>query len=202
MLLDYGKIKDITVGAVSVEDIDGVLKFHRFTSEQEALYLEHNEERFQATLHTSGVSLDFITDTSEISVGIYTDPYIKRSSLVPTLDVYENDLLVYSAEITSERTVHRVALSDGEKRVRVYPDCYAPCRVLEVSVDDGASVEPAPHRAHALIYGDSITHGARASHPSFTYANRTLSSLGWSGINQAMRLCLISILSCCKEAMR
>ena len=186
MLLDCKKIEEITVGAVSVEDVDGAFKFHRFTSEQEALYRERNAERINAVSHTSGISLDFITDSSEISVGIYTDPFIQRSSLVPTVDIYEDDLLVYSAEITAERTVHRVALSDGEKRVRIYPDCYAPCRIFDVSVDDGASVRPTPHRAHALIYGDSITHGARASHPSFTYANRALSSLGWSGINQAI----------------
>ena len=186
MLIGLDVIREITVGALSVEELDGVYKFHRFTSEQEALYLEKNPDRHGAVMHTAGVSLDFITDSSEISLGIYTDPFIQRSTLVPTLDVYEDDLLVYSTEITSERTMHKIVLSKGDGRVRIFLDCYAPCRIYDLSVDDGASVRATERRVNVLIYGDSITHGARASHPSFTYVNRTLSALGWSGINQAV----------------
>lgn len=40
MKLDIYQIKDITLGAVNIEKYDNSLNFHRFTKEQEDIYLK------------------------------------------------------------------------------------------------------------------------------------------------------------------
>lgn len=65
-----------------------------------------------------------------------------------------------------------INLGEGDKTVRiVFPWSTAPV-IKEISIDDDAYVMPAKRDKKIIMYGDSITHGYDALHPSNTYAYR------------------------------
>ncbi len=52
MKLNLSQIKDITLGAVRIEEIDNRIHFYRFTKAQEELYKNRNANFYRKTFAT------------------------------------------------------------------------------------------------------------------------------------------------------
>ena len=180
MRLSIDDMRKHTRGVTFIEEDDGAFKFHRFSKAQEELYEQYVPERLGASRATTGVVLDFITDSKNLSFKLYK---IGAGESRYSFDVYENDLLVYSAPMSDDRRTHTVSLSEGKSRVRIYPCSHTGARISDVEIDDGATLEVPEYSARALIFGDSITQGARALHTSLSYANIVTAHFGWNAIN-------------------
>lgn len=183
MRLNFDDIKAITFGTTSIEERDGAFVFHRFSKEQEELYAELAPEKHGAALATTGVMLDFVTNSKSLSLVVFNGG---DGSTRYYVDIYEDDLLVESFHPSSDRTPHTLALKDGDSRVRVYLDSHTSCRVEYVELDDGASVVPTKKGARAIVFGDSITQGARCNHTSLSYANAMIEHFGWNATSYAI----------------
>ena len=183
MRLSIEDIRKHTRGITYVEECDGAFCFHRYSAAQEALFMENVPNRGGAPKATTGVVIDFITDSENLSLKLYK---IGEGESRYSFDVYENDLLIYSAPMSCEKIDHHIKLSTGKSRVRIYPCSHTSARVADVEIDDGATLEVPEYSARALIFGDSITQGARALHTSLSYANIVTAHFGWNAVNYAI----------------
>ena len=66
MKLNYQQIKDITLGAAYVEQIDDRTVLHRFTREQEELYKSVDRGFYNKAFSTSCITLEFETDSTTL----------------------------------------------------------------------------------------------------------------------------------------
>ena len=86
MRLNLSQIKDITIGAVRVEEKNGLFNFFRFTKEQEDLYKNRWQDFYMKTFSTAGIRLLFKTNSTKISLTILTEQGSSRSYF--SLDVF------------------------------------------------------------------------------------------------------------------
>ena len=72
MKLNLSQIKEVTLGASGIEEIDNGVHFFRFTKEQEELYRnrhlynKHSHDPYTKTFSTSGVQMRFRTDSKSL----------------------------------------------------------------------------------------------------------------------------------------
>ena len=163
MDLSKETIRGLTVGAAEIWEEQGCLCFSKTTAEQTAAwatYAPRLEERVRAT---TGVRLDFITDSPFIRVvtaggrkfevlidGLLSERYCPAPE-APSLGVN-----------IGEGGEHRVTL--------VFPSHGDAGRIAGVSVADGSSVRPVFFRRRFLFLGDSITQGWNAAYDSQSFA--------------------------------
>jgi lysophospholipase L1-like esterase len=143
---------------------------------------------FRAT-QAAGVELRFCAQTRHIALELTTDNQIGYHAAVALYHGYRNVSLV---TLTTPRHSGKVVLMEREEEI---PDALqAPWRILcpygaltsltALTLSDGAEILPAAARpVRWLAHGDSITHGAHALHPAFTYVNLVADGLGWDAIN-------------------
>lgn len=142
---------------------------------------------------TAGMRLSFVTDSKSLMLGatICNESELKDCTAI---DVKANGKYIGSiANFTEDgralfpdgtvkeaeprnyplgRYYKEFPLGEGEKTVTIYLTYSAKTLITELSLEDGASVRPSRPKLRHLIYGDSITHGYNASHPSHTYIAR------------------------------
>ena len=189
MVLSYEEIKSLTTGVSTViESFDGI-RFHRFTAEQEAYYeiTSPNAERnfYDRCLATAGVRMMFKTDSKTLKL---KGSVIKRTSR----NYYSFDIFVNGKEIGNIDNFSNVELSDdyteqefplsdfsrefslieGIKEVCIYFPWSVEVVLNELSIDDGAFVQPVKREKKLLAFGDSITQGYDALRPSNRYVSR------------------------------
>ena len=70
MKLNLEQIKNITVGSVDTEERDGEIFFAKCTKKQLAAWAEKSESLGRNSAATTGVRLDFHTNSQNISVKI------------------------------------------------------------------------------------------------------------------------------------
>ena len=163
MELSKETIRGLTVGAAEIWEEHGCLCFSKTTAEQTAAWVAYAprlEERVRAT---TGVRLDFITDS----------PFLR----VVTAGGRKFEVLVDG--LLSERyypapgdpSFESKIGEGGENRVTlVFPSHGEAGRIASVSVADGASVRPVSFRRRFLFLGDSITQGWNAAYDSQSFA--------------------------------
>ena len=183
MKLTFDQIKSITFGATSIEYTDGMYRFHRFGTEVEKMYEQYAPEKYGASMATTGTLIDFITDSKNVSFSVFNAANDEGRYFI---DAYVNDLLALSYHPTKDRTPHTLTLGEGESRVRIYFDSHTICKLDFIEIDDGASIRPTPKGERALIFGDSITQGARCNHTSLSYANLITEHFGWNATSFAI----------------
>ena len=174
MFLTFEQIKQITKGAARITmDESGYCKFFRFSKTEEDAYAAHPRAKdfFGSTLRPAGVRFALYTDSNFIAFDVSSG---KPSSIaVAKFDVYENGAMVkeISVDYTYMNSARvRVELSKGEKLLEIYFPYNAYADIAKVELADGATLAPASRAYKMLSYGDSITHGSTASHPSLSYA--------------------------------
>ncbi len=187
MLLNEQQICAMTRGAARMELENGYYRFYRFTKAEQATYVNHprNSSFYNATLQMAAIRWAFTTDAEFLAFDFFNDRQLIRTSL----DVYENGALqrtvTVDCQYLQEGHLH-IPLSKGEKLVEIYFPYCSYLGVANVSLNDGASFAPHHRRFKMLTYGDSITHGGGATHPSFSYAPRLAALLDADIISKAV----------------
>lgn len=188
MKLTLERLKTITHGAVSVTEENGVFTFHRFTQLGEDYYQETSPRDFYAkTFATSGIKLDFITDSSMFALDYTVAAASSRQFYY--LDVYLDGALKYhqGEQHMWQKSGHlQFGLKEGEHRVTVWFPCLSSCRVSNITLDDGSLIQPVTYPHKMLCFGDSITQGYDAEFNALTYANQIAGAFNCEMINQAI----------------
>ncbi len=199
MKLSIDKIREITTGAVRIFEENGAVEFCRFTEAESEFYKERSKDFYIKSMASSGMRLSFKTD----STSLFISAEIKYASTRKyfSFDVFvDGECVGYLDNITgveipayfSEMDLplgeysKTFELGEGEKEVTVYLPWSTKTSIKEISVDDGAFVEPIKREKKLLAYGDSITQGYDALRPSNRYIARICDALGFEETNKAI----------------
>lgn len=172
MILGLEQLRALTHGALRVYEEDGEIVFGRFTAEAQAYYAGVREDFHRKTFATSGVRLEFMTDSSFVSFSYHTTYASSRRFYY--FDVAVDGVLVdhFGHErIAEARSEYKLALDEGTHTVCIYFPNLAAARVKDFTLDDGAMVAPVSRPVKLLCYGDSITQGYDAIYASQSYTN-------------------------------
>ena len=186
MKLTLEQVRSMTHGALSVTEENGIFTFRRFTDRQAELYETVNDFRVKVPA-TSGVRLEFVTDASKFSFDYRIN--IASSRRFYYFDVFVDGIMMQHfgheglAEAASTLTVK---LPEGSHRVAVYFPNLAKATLSNLTLDDGATLEPVKKSRRLLCYGDSITQGYDAKYSSQTYANLLADRLDAEMVDQGI----------------
>ena len=187
MKLSLNEVRAITRGALAVNEREGNFRFARFTDDQQNHYDEVKPD-FGVKAHaTSGVRLEFYTDSSKFTFDYHTR--IASSREFYYFDVFVDGVMMQHVGHDSIREAVgsvKVKLPEGEHRVAVYFPCLAEAMISNVTLDDGASLRPVEKSRRMICYGDSITQGYDAKYSSQTYANLVADKLDADMIDQGI----------------
>ena len=193
MKLTLEQMKAVTVG---IEDIcyeNGKFTFHRFTESEKNFIDNHN------VLHPAGVKMEFKTDSKMLKIKGITRLLGNRSYYA--FDIFENDIKIGSIQnLKDEDTLGNYAyetyelgnfsecfcLGDGEKNIKIVFPCTVGAEIEEIELTDASFILPVKQDKNIIFYGDSITQGYDALHPSKTYAYRLSDTLKANMINKAL----------------
>lgn len=203
MKLTLKDFKDITLGAASVTEENGQIKFHRFTDEELIFYKKRDEQLhrtfFERCAAPSGIRLSFKTCSKSLKIGAKLSHATTRTFF--SFDVYENGkLLGYldnfkEEELLLDYTVQKFPLgkhekefilSDGESEIEIYFPWSVSVEDFSLELDDGSAPEPIKPTKKLLVYGDSITQGYDATRSSNRYGARLANFLGAEELNKAI----------------
>lgn len=199
MKLNSDKIKEISSGAVRVEEENGKIGLYRFTKEQEELYKVTNQDFYEKTFCTSGIKLLFRTDSKKLflkltiskgssrkyfSVDVAVDG--KVIGHIDNLDGFSLPLEDVFCEYPQGEFLKEFQLGENTKTVCVHLPWSVKAEIDEISVDDGAFVEGIKRENILLAYGDSITHGYDAVRPSNRYIAKLADALDAAEFNKAI----------------
>ena len=192
MRLTEEQILSALKGAPAARVDAGRVVPERFTDLQRAGYPAHWPRYFRTFCHPG--TLDFYTDADAVTLG-YANVW-NGSPDCPSFffDVLENDVLTahWGWDIP-KGAVKRVPdgavtipLSPGEKRVTVYLTGFFHMEITLVELVNGSTFRPYEPKGRFLAFGDSITEGFHAVHPSETYANLLARALDREIVNYSV----------------
>lgn len=200
MKLTLEKLRELSHGAVRVEEKDGKISFYRFTQEQQLFYKNAgNEAIYSKTFAPAGVRLVFKTNSTSLFLKVNV-PFITTRSYF-SVDVYVNGDMIgnidnygnvdKSVDYTKKsypigNFEKEFKLGDGEKTVAMYLPWSVPLEIEELQLDENSYAMPIPRDKKILIFGDSITQGYDALHPSKHYSVFLADSLMADGYNKAI----------------
>lgn len=194
MKLSLEQIKNITAGAVRIEERDGRICFFRFTEEQQNLYFSHSEAFYKKSFCTAGIKLKFVTDSKTLSLKVKVKSGSSRHFFAH--DVYVNGTLCFTLGGTlacEDGSIHEsmdacgaYELGEGEKTVCIYFPWSVNSELYYLELEDGATVTPVAYSRKMISFGDSITHGYDASHPSLSYSALLADALDADSVNKGI----------------
>ena len=186
-------------GSVFQEEISKDLLALCKTKKTELLFLTLFVKMLEVGGRCAGVMLDFVTNSKTLTMKGSLTPSSSRTYY--SFDIFidgkpahyidnftgvavEKCYAPQKFEITGIDT--HVDLGEGEKRVTVYFPWSMAVKFTEISLDDGALVEPCESKKKLLAFGDSITHGYDAMRPSVHYVQRLCEALGYEQVNKGI----------------
>ncbi len=177
MNLSLAQIKDITVGAVKVWQEDDGYHFSKCTDKQIAAWYDIKETLGLRAETTTGVRLDFHTDSSIFEFKVKSGD---------KFDLYIDNVMTnyYSPGALSMK--QSIELDEGEHRITlIFPSHTV--GVLEAAhIDDGAYLKPHQFDYKILFIGDSITQGWNTRWDSLSYAHAVSRSFNADSIIQGI----------------
>lgn len=199
MKLSFEQIRNITTGAVDLSsDAEGI-SFFRFTKEQIESYKARNESYYNNSFATAGIKLCFKTDSEKLYIAIGTS--IASSRRYFALDVLVNGEYIGSIDDFSDREIEKnyhamkcelgsfsktFTLGNGVKEVCVQLPWSVVTKLYSIELDDGAFLEAVKPEKKLLAFGDSITQGYDALHPSNRYVAKLADALGAEEFNKGI----------------
>ena len=201
MKLSFEQIKSFTKGAVRVEQFEDYVNFFRFTEKQQRFYEGYDLGFFRKTFATAGVRLAFVTDSEILnikgaisSVFASTRKYYSfdikvNGEYIGSFDNYGDTIFEgnYSKiELPLNDFDKTIALGEGKKTVEIYFPYTVKVDLKEVSVSDGAFVEPALKQDKMLMFGDSITQGYDSLRNIHHYTAQLGNALGLEIVNKGI----------------
>ena len=194
MKLTQEQIKTITQGALDVLVSDGYIRFLRFTAQECEVIGNPN------LYYPAGVQLICRTDGNSLRMCGRTISQTGIRSYY-TVDIYENDSLIGTVtNLQDEDAVGDFAsqvypvgdfeaefpLGSGEKQIRIVLPHSVLAEISELTIAGASYVIPVPREKKLVVYGDSITQGYDALHPSNTYTMRLAEALGAELFNKGL----------------
>lgn len=199
MKLTFDQIKAIVTGAVRVYEEGDAVCFDRFTPYQREVFTEYNEQFYEKTFSCAGMRLRFRTDSSTLYLRASMEHARARTCFClevavngQIIDSWDNFSHLPDDESFLERAYPMgpmekyVELGEGEKDVCVYLPWNSRVLLQELSLDDGAFIEPGKPAKKLLAFGDSITAGFDARRPSNRYIGRVADALDAEEFNKAI----------------
>ena len=194
MRLNVEQVRAITKGADRVEENanNKRIKFHRFTEAQEKAYKDYSAEFYRKAFATSGIRLEFKTDSENLSLTVNVSSKLSSSRRFFAHSVYVDGKLV--GRVEREQDDHRpdgefsgeFDLGEGEKTVKIYFPWSARSELVSLELDDGAKIEPVEKKCKMIIFGDSITQGYDALAPENSYASIVTDALDAEARNKGI----------------
>ena len=195
MELTYDEMTLAINGAVRTETNDKGIEFHRFTREQEAFFykthpLYCHEYFFNGYFGhiirtTGGITMDFTTDAEKIIIkfGAIEYPCGATNGL---FDLYVDGKNECSYEASEINDIIEYDAAPGSHDYVLYFPVYLFPIISSVELAGAGKFVPRQRKAEILFFGDSITHGGIALHPSNTYVSRVARDLSAGIINQGV----------------
>jgi len=186
MILSFDQIRAATHGALGITEEDGFYIFHRMTPRLWAAY-ESNTAFVKKCHATSGIRLEFYTDSDYIAFGYRISPASTREFYY--FDIFVDGVMVDhlgEEKLTICKGDLKVALPEGRHKVSVYLPNLTKADLSYVELSDGASFEPFEKPLKLLCFGDSITQGYDAKYSALSYANQLADALGADVVNHAI----------------
>ena len=183
MKLSLEQIKNIAFGAAYVEQIDEEIVLHRFTKEQEELYRAVDSGFYNKSFANSCITLEFKTNSTSLFLKSHIKPRSSRTFF--SHDIFVDNTLCgvlrgkfENNEDLSAGKVVESEFSLGEKgiekNVRIHLPWSCSSDIIELSLDDGATLIPVKKSCKMILFGDSITQGYDADYTSNSYASRVM----------------------------
>lgn len=197
MRLNLEQIRAAACGAVQVTEEKNGFWLHRFTEAQEKLYIARKNE--DKTRIPVGIALSFRTDSRTLTLSAVTEQTSSRwffafdvsvnGAYIGSMDNYCDRALppVYAGtQLPHGEFTKTFDLGEGEKTVRIQLPYSAKVLVSEVTLEEGSSFVPVKRPKKLLCFGDSITQGYDALHPSRTYTSRLADMLDAEQYNKGV----------------
>ncbi len=194
MKLGIEQIREITQGAKRVVSENGRYRFFRFTEAEAQLTDNQNVD------YPAGIQMEFKTDGKTLKLQVNTNSLASIRSYF-SFDIFVNNSLVgciknlddeacvgdYAREKYPEGTFcGEFKLGDGEKLVRIVLPHSIFATIEEMELSGASYITPVKRKKTIVMYGDSITQGYDALHPSNTYAMRIADYFEAELINKAL----------------
>ena len=178
--------------ALTVEQCeDGYIRPRRFTDRQVARYEADSNHGTHGnygpiTRAGSGVTLDFVTDSSFVGLNFTWLDVIGYS--YACFDFYVDGVLFDDCYMENPRySLMAFQVPEGTHHIQIYFPWNSDTKILEMHLSEGAQIFPAPEKSHRILtFGDSITQGYIGIHPSVSYANIMARKLNAELLNQAI----------------
>ena len=173
-ILKLEQIKQIAHGLARVEAVDGRMELCRFTKEQQELYKGVSNDFYVKSCSTSGVSLEFDTDSEYLGLSVSICEGSSRYFFTHSIFVDGERIGDLSGEIASGAEhvpfEKEFQLGIGIKRVRIVFPWSVASSLVALELDKDAKIMPVKKRCRMLMFGDSITQGYDAMAPEHAYA--------------------------------
>ena len=165
MILGYDEIKDLTVGAeeISVNE-NGVIRFFKCTQKQNEAWQAINETLGARALTTTGIRLDFHTDSKKVTFNTETGA---------AFDLLIDGVIVKHFLTANDGKALTYNLDEGDSRVTFVFPSHGVGSLISVELDDGAYAKRHSFDSKILFMGDSITQGHKSDYDSISYAYQT-----------------------------
>ncbi len=184
MRLTFDQIKAVTFGSVKTEQTENGIRFAKCTQKQIDAWYNESETLGQRAETTTGVRLDFHTDSKKIS-------FCAASG--NKFELHIDGILRKQFKMNEcEGGVASFALADplGELKDSVRVTLHLPSHEVGslawVELDDGAKVVPHRFDAKILFIGDSITQGWQSMTDTYSYAYRVSSFFNAESVIQGI----------------
>ncbi len=196
MNFDIELIRACTNGACRVEESPEGFCFYRFTEAQVEAYKSH-ADFYKKTFSTPCINLNFKTNSTSLTLEAETFEGTSRTFFAFDL-IINGKLVDYMGNIDKLGANYDwsccelgnysrcFALGEGEKEVKLVFPFSVKSVVKKVAIDDGAYVTPIRKEKRIVLFGDSITHGYDAKHPSDSYAFKLSEHLNAQGFNKGI----------------
>ena len=164
--LNFDEIKAITFGALVIKEEKDGIHFYKCTPKQNMAWADLSKELGERALRTTGIRLDFITNSSKIHFSpssgnkfeIWVNGFLKQQILMD--------------EFAGER-IADIELGEGAKRVMLAFPSHTTGVLDFVEIENGAYIKPSEFSEKMLFIGDSITQGWESYYDTLSYAYRT-----------------------------
>ena len=198
MNVELEQLQTIATGTVKILKENGGICFHRFTKEQEELF--KNTEDFALLLSPAGIKLHFNTNSTKIVLKGLTEQVSKVRSFY-CIDIVKDGKLLDCIKNYDELNIgpkysekeyetgyfsKEISLGNGFKNIEIHLPYSVKFTLYKMELDENAVIEPIKYKKSLLAYGDSITHGFDALHPSQRYTSKLCNMLNAEEYNKGI----------------
>ena len=198
MNVELEQLQTIATGTVKILKENGGICFHRFTKEQEEVF--KNTEDFALLLSPAGIKLHFNTNSTKIVLKGLTEQVSKVRSFY-CIDIVKDGKLLDCIKNYDELNIgpkysekeyetgyfsKEISLGNGFKNIEIHLPYSVKFTLYKIELDENAVIEPIKYKKKLLAYGDSITHGFDALHPSQRYTSKLCNMLNAEEYNKGI----------------